>query len=138
MIRWAVVLMLAPVAACHDRSASAPLVSVQLQRDTIDYAMASCVASQPQPFLKDQGERWANAVIQRGHGAIEHWSRIADAVEIELKRSGIAQGQGDGSQAETVPLPVMTCGEITDRPRVQAAIAIARRTLSSDYATPTP
>ncbi|WP_230632325.1 hypothetical protein [Sphingomonas sp. Leaf37] len=136
MIR-AVILAVLPLAPCSAAAAVPPsTVPSALDRDLAAYAVASCFAAMPQPHLKEQGERWAGAVIQRGHGSPEQWSPVADAVAAELKRAGIAQGQGDGPQAPTVPLPVMTCGEITHAATVRAAIAIARRALTVDYKHP--
>jgi hypothetical protein len=128
----AVCLLLLPVGAC-----AAPRQAVDqpsaLERDVAAYAMASCFAALPQPIFQQQGERWAGAVIQRGHGAIEQWTALAEAVAGELKRTGIAQGQGEGPQAATVPLPVMTCGEITTTPAVRAAMRSAEKGLAIDY-----
>ncbi len=100
------------------------------------YAAASCFAALPQLFLKQEGEPWAGAVIQRGRGGPEQWIPVVDAVAAELKRAGIVQGQGDGPQSPTMPLPVMTCGEITRAATVRAAIATAHRALAADYARP--
>lgn len=118
--------------------ASAPVGGVaaaadQMGLDMAAYAEASCLAAQKQTYLRDQGERWAGAVIQRGAGPIETWKAIGDAVDKELARSGIAQGQGDGPAAPTVPLPIMTCGEIANMPSVRAEIARAATVLSPAY-----
>lgn len=136
MIR-AIVLAAQPLAACGSPAPVPPsTVPSALDRDLAAYAAASCFAALPQPFLKEQGERWAGAVIQRGHGSPEQWIPVADAVAAGVKRAGIAQGQGDGPQAPPVPLPVMTCGEITQAATVRAAIATAHRALTADYARP--
>jgi hypothetical protein len=35
-------------------------------RDVEGYVIASCLAQQSEPYLKDQGDGWASVVIQRG------------------------------------------------------------------------
>jgi len=117
--------------------AAAPSPPTPLQRDLAGYATASCFAALPQPLLRKQGERWAGAVIQRGHGAIEAWASLARAVTKELKRTGLDQGLGDGPDSAPTPLPVMTCGEITARPAVRAAMAQAAKALAKDYVATT-
>jgi hypothetical protein len=105
-----------------------------LHDDLVGYAMASCLAIQPNDYLKDQGQRWAGAIMQDAHGPVEAWAPVATAVKAELGRSGIARGQGDGPTAAAVPLPVMTCGRIATTPAVRQAIAVAAKALARDYA----
>ena len=113
--------------------AAAPCTPTPLQRDLASYATASCFAALPQPLLHHGSERWAGAVIAHGHGPIEPWAALARAVADELKRTGIDQGQGAGPDAPPTPLPVMTCGEITDRPAVRAAMETAVKALAKEY-----
>lgn len=101
--------------------------------DLVQYATASCFAFQQNPYLKDQGERWAGAVVQNARGPVEKWTPVANAVKAELARSGVAQGQGEGPQAPTVPLPVMTCGRIATTSAVGSAIDGAAQALAEDY-----
>ncbi len=114
--------------------ATAPLAERDVvARDVAAYAMASCFAMQDQPYLRDQGERWASGVIQRGEGPIEAWTPIAQAVRAELARSGIGQGKPERPTEPSIPLPVLTCGEIGDAPAVRAAMVRARAALAADY-----
>lgn len=99
----------------------------------VQYATASCFAFQQNAYLKDQGERWAGAIMQNARGPIEKWTPVADAVKAELARSGVAQGQGEGPQSPTVPLPVMTCGQIAAKPTVKRSIEAAATALEGDY-----
>lgn len=101
--------------------------------DLVQYATASCFAFQQNDYLKNQGERWASAILQNAHGPVEKWTPVADAVKNALARSGVAQGQGEGPQAPTVPLPVMTCGQIATTPAVSFSIDTAAKALSKDY-----
>ncbi len=133
MIRIVPVLSLA-LAACNSTATAAKPDTVQLHRDLADYATATCFAAQQNAYLKDQGERWAGAVMQRAHGPVEQWTAVADAVAAELKARGIAAGQGEGPQSATIPLPVMTCGQIAATATVRAAIERAASALAADYA----
>lgn len=119
--------------SCAVTAGAAPAPSPSLLRDLDAYAAASCLAALDHPFLKDQGERWAGAVVQRSAGPIAAWRPVADAVRLELKRAGIAQAQGAGPRAPALALPVMTCGEIADAPPVRRAIARAAATLTGAY-----
>lgn len=105
-----------------------------LRSALVEYATASCLAFQPNEYLKDQGERWAGAIMQNARGPAGKWTPVADAVRAELSRSGVAQGQGAGPQAPTVPLPVMTCGRIAAAPAVHRSIDIATHALVAAYA----
>ena len=106
-----------------------------LHEDVVAYAMASCFAYQQNASLKDPGERWAGAIMQRAHGPAEKWTPVADAVKAELARSGIAQGQGEGPQSPAISLPVMTCGQIANLAAVRRSIETASKALAQDYRT---
>lgn len=101
--------------------------------DLVQYATASCFAFQQNEYLKDQGERWAGAIMQNARGPVEKWTPVADAVKAELARSGVAQGQSEGPQSPTVPLPVMTCGMIATTTAVSRSIDAAAKALAEDY-----
>ncbi len=133
-MRQAVAMRALTVAVAIARPATAAPDRSALQRDLVDYAMASCFAAQPDPYLKDQGQRWAGAVMQRAHGPVELWTPVADAVARELGRTGIGGAQPDRPGLPGIPLPVMTCGEITETPSVRMAIETAARALRADYA----
>lgn len=104
-----------------------------LARDVAAYAVASCLARLDEPFLREQGVLWAGAVVQRGHGPVEPLIALAEAVEAELARTGVAQGKPDGPGAPTKPMPLMTCGEIVHRPAVRAATARTAAALRPSY-----
>jgi hypothetical protein len=126
------------LAGCSDRPAPTKTETVSaLRDDLVAYAMASCFTYQNNAYLKEQGWRWAGAIMQNAHGPVEKWAPVAAAVKAELARSGIAQGQGEGPRAPTLPLPVMTCGEIAAAPPVRQAVEVAMKALAKDdRATP--
>ncbi len=134
MNRYILGLRLALAASASTAAVAASPEPPTLHRDLADYATATCFAAQQNAYLKDQGQRWVGAVMQRAHGPVEQWTSIADAVTAELKASGIAVGQGEGPQSATIPLPVMTCGQIAATATVRAAIDRAASALAADYA----
>ncbi len=126
------IVVLAVLAGCDGRSAPRETTSA-VREELAHYATASCFAFQRDAYLKDQGQRWAGAIVQNASGAIEPWAPVADAVKRELARSGVAQGQDDGPRSPTIPLPVMTCGRIAAAPAVRRAIDAAATALSQTY-----
>lgn len=128
------IMLFALLAGCSGQSQPVKAETHFAARDDlVQYAMASCFAFQQNEYLEDQGERWAGAVMQNARGPVEKWTPVADAVKAELTRSGVAQGQGEGPQSQTVPLPVMTCGRIADAPSVRKVIDEAGKALMDDY-----
>ncbi len=137
-IRRAAVLVLTLVTGCAASPHPVARRTVpDLRGALVEYAAASCLAFQPNEYLKDQGERWAGAIMQNARGPAGKWTSVANAVRAELSRSGVAQGQGSAPQAPIIPLPVMTCGRITDTPSVCRSIDIAAHALATDYAAGT-
>ena len=133
MMRTAMML-LALVAGCSGGALPAKADKKPAARDDlVEYATASCFAFQQNGYLKDQGERWAGAVLQHAPGPVAKWTLVADAVKAELARAGVGQGQGEGPQAPTVPMPVMTCWRIATMPSVSRSIDAAVRALAGDY-----
>lgn len=114
----------AVAAPAHGRSA--------LQRDIESYATAACLSRQREPLLKEQGDAWASAIIQRSHGSIDHFTTVAKAVDGELKRRPVAVGH-DEATGKDKSLPALLCGEIGDSPLVRAAMVRAEAQLSRDY-----
>lgn len=128
------IVFLALLAGCSGQSKPVKVETKPAARDDlVEYATASCFAFQQNEYLKDQGERWAGAVMQNARGPVEKWTPVADAVKAELTRSGVAQGQGEGPQSPTVPLPVMTCGRIAATPAVSRSIDAAAKAMADDY-----
>lgn len=123
-MRWVMGLLAATIAtvpvAAAVRSAAA--------RDVEGYAVATCLAAQADPVLKQQGEGWASAIIERGRGGVEQLRPVQLAVARALAQSGVAVMRQDGPRPSDLALPAMTCGEIVDRPVVRAAVdgAVAR------------
>src|SRR6185436_9376363 len=69
-------------ACAADRSA--------VELDVEGYAIASCLAAQDQPYLKDQGDGWASAIIQRSKGAPDAFVAVGTAVKAELAKGDMA------------------------------------------------
>jgi hypothetical protein len=104
-----------------------------VQRDVEGYAIASCLTSQTEPYLKDQGDAWASVVVQRMHGDIDVLAGIAEQVQRENATGDMAVMRDEARPAQGKPLPVLHCGEVIDRPAVRAAIQKAIATLRPSY-----
>jgi hypothetical protein len=102
-----------------------------VQRDVEGYAIASCLVAQDQSYLKDQGDGWASAIVQRGKGSLDAFTGVASAVKAELAKGNMAVIRSEKTKDK--PLPVMHCGEIIDAPSVHAAINKAVRRLPPSY-----
>jgi hypothetical protein len=101
------------------------------QRDVEDYAIAACFNSQADPFVKDQGDAMASAILQRGHGAIETLGAVADAVKREIAKSDIPVAHNEVTGDK--PMSLLYCTDIIDRASVRKAIAIAIARLAPAY-----
>jgi hypothetical protein len=91
-------------------------------RDVEGYAIAACLVHQAEPYLKDQGYAWGNAIIQRGKAPIEVLAPIEDAVKLEIAKGDMAIIHVDTNPPENKTAPVLYCGEIIDMPSVRATI----------------
>jgi hypothetical protein len=133
MMRMAITILFVLAGCSGDAAPVGAMAPSTVHDDLVAYATASCFAVQPNDYLKDQGQRWAGAIMQGARGAVEKWEPVAAAVKAELASSGVAQGQGEGPMAPTVALPVMTCGTIATTSSVRRSIAVAERALAGDY-----
>jgi hypothetical protein len=104
-----------------------------VQRDVEGYAIASCLYAQKEPYLKEQGDGWASAIVQRSNGSLDALTAVGDAVKAELAKGDMAIIRNEAEPMKGLALPVMYCGEIIDEPSVHAAIAKAVKTLAASY-----
>jgi hypothetical protein len=125
--------LLIAAACCAAMSTPDAYARSAVQRDVEGYAIASCLASQDQPYLKDQGDGWASVIVQRGKGGLEALTAVAAAVKAELAKSVMAVIHSEEGPVKDKPLPVMYCSEIIDKPTVRAAINNAVKKLAPSY-----
>jgi hypothetical protein len=104
-----------------------------VQRDVEGYAISSCLTNQKDPYLKDQGDAWASVIVQRSHGDIEQLKPVASAVNTETAQGHVAVMRVESDPAHGKELPVLTCAEIIDAPRVREAIDKAVKKLAPAY-----
>ena len=124
---------MAAAACCAAMSTSDAYARSPVQRDVEGYAIASCLAAQDQPYLKDQGDGWASVIIQRGKGELDALTAVAAAVKAELAKGGMAIVHNEDGPIKDKPLPVLYCSEIIDAPSVHAAINTAVKKLAPSY-----
>lgn len=129
--------LIAVIAAGIATSATAAHGRPSVQRDVEGYAIATCLASQKEPYLKDQGDAWASVIVQRSHGGIEQFSSVAAAVKTALTQARVPVIHQDSDSPKDKELPVLYCAEIIDAPGVDGAIRKAVRKLAPSYGAKT-
>ncbi|MFJ7440140.1 hypothetical protein ACIQW5_21025 [Methylorubrum thiocyanatum] len=117
-----------------DTSAAAGMRRTALRADVEGYAMAACLTRQDVPFLREQGYLWGDVVLQRGHGPVEDWTTLAEAVGAAAARRAMPMARGDGAVHDPLkPMPLLFCHELVRSPAVRAAKARAMRRLAPAY-----
>jgi len=102
-------------------------------RDVESYAVASCLTYQKQPFLKDQGDGWASAIIQRSKGSLDDFTAVAEAVKAEVARGNMAVIRVEAGPEHEKALSIAYCFEILDAASVHAAVDSAMKNLADAY-----
>jgi hypothetical protein len=133
MMRKALFLLGLAVAGCAAGAEMIGAPRAKVLRDVEGYAIASCLANQVQPYLKDQGDAWAAVIVQRMRGSLDVLADIAEQVKRENAKGEMAVIRDDAGPAKDKALPVLYCGEIIDRPSIRAAIQTAVSALSPSY-----
>ncbi|WP_044560954.1 hypothetical protein [Azospirillum sp. B4] len=92
------------------------------QRDVEGYAIATCLVAQDQPYLKDQGYGWGEAIVQGRGRDPEALAPVTAAVTAALAKGDMPVARDESNPQQGKALPVLYCGEIIDKPTVRAAI----------------
>lgn len=95
--------------------------------DVREYAMATCLAGQTEPALRDQGRAWAGVVVQRGPGDPARLRAVDAAVLNELARRDVPIVHDETNPAGGTPLWIRWCVMMADRPTVRIATVRAAR-----------
>jgi hypothetical protein len=101
-------------------------------RDVEGYAIASCLVSQSESYLRDQGDGWASVIVQRMKGDIDALSGVTGQVKVELAKGNMAVIRAESPPGDRA-LPLLYCCEIIDAPAVRTAIEKAVGALGSAY-----
>ena len=102
-----------------------------VRRDVEGYAIASCLTSQKEAYLVDQGDAWASSIIQRSHGNLEYFTALSDVVK-KAVATGVMKVIILGPK-NVKTLPVAFCAEIIDTPSVRLAIENTIKKLKPEY-----
>ena len=87
------------------------------------YAVASCLTEQEDPILKDQGYRWAEAIIQSSNKYdFEMVLPVFEAVKKEIPNNDMYMIRDELNPQQAKALPVYYCYDIVLKPSVQSAI----------------
>ena len=108
------------------------------------YAVASCFAQLNDPFLKDQGDRWAGAIVQySGRYDFDILLPVAQAVKKEVAKQEMIIVTDDNHPKLGKELPLFYCYDIVLKPAVRAAIntayeKIKKKTIFLEKTSPVP
>jgi hypothetical protein len=93
--------------ACASTGSKIAYGRSDVQRDVEGYAISSCLTSQKDAYLKDQGDGWASVIVQRSHGDIEHFKKVADAVNSEVAEGHVAVIRPESEPVQGKELPLL-------------------------------
>ncbi len=122
------------VTACATRPDINRTLQPELLRDVEGYAIASCLASQPHSYLKDQGDAWASVIVQRMHGDPSVLLDIFKRVTIQVEKGNIAVMRSEIEPGQDKILPVLFCSEIIYQPEIRSTILEVVKKLEPFYA----
>lgn len=120
--------------ACATSLGSSTEERPSVVRDAERYAIASCLTRQSHPYLRDQGDAWASAIVQTMAGDPALLGPIVTAVDQELNQNSMAVARDDATGGDK-NLPIMHCAEIGDAPEVRRAINTAVEALRDGTTT---
>lgn len=105
----------------------------RLQQDVEGFAVASCLAQQSPAYLKQQGEGWAQIIIDRGHGSPKALDALDKVVRGEAVRAAPYVNRDEANPTRGAPMPIAFCAEMIDRPVVRAAMKRTMVALAPAY-----
>lgn len=126
-------LVFAPLSACATTPNAAASGRDPVRRDVEGYAIASCLTYQQQPYLKDQGDGWASAIIQRSRGDLDALTAVAEAVKTEVAKGNMSVIRVETGPKHEKALPIAYCFLILDTPSVHTAVENTIKKLAASY-----
>ena len=120
--RFAGCLVLVTLSACMATIPARAIANDAVRRDVESYAIASCLTYQQEAFLKDQGDGWASAIVQRSKGDINDLTAVAEVVKDEVAKGNMVVIRNEDGRAPDKALPVAYCFEILDTLSVHTAV----------------
>ncbi len=94
---------------------------------------ASCLFYQQQPFLKDQGDGWASAIIQRSKGELDDFTAVADVVKMEISKGNMVVIRAENEPGHEKALPIAYCFGLLKTASVRLAVEKATKQLEDSY-----
>ncbi len=132
-MRIIIIFLTLILTACTTKSVTDDLSKSKALRDIEGYAIASCLAFQPNSYLKDQGDAWASVIIQRMKGSPDALAEIIEQVKLEAEQGNMAVIRDDAMPGQDKSLPILFCSEIVDLPKVRDAIQKAMMIIEPLY-----
>lgn len=133
MMRVTIFLIFFLVTSCASRPDMHQDYQQKLLRDVEGYAIASCLASLSNSYLKDQGDAWASVIVQRMSGDPSFLLDIVEQVAIEVEKGNMAVMRSDVEPEQDKMLPVLFCSEIIYQPKIRGKILEAVKNLEPFY-----
>lgn len=121
------------LSACVATVPTRSIANDAVRRDVESYAIASCLTYQQKAFLKDQGDSWASAIVQRSKGDINELTSVAEVVKAEVAKGNMVVIRNETGPAPDKALPVAYCFEILNTPSVHTAVEQAIKKLAASY-----
>lgn len=121
-MRFVLMVMAAAMAGCTMHPASLSNVNHQVLKDIESYAIASCLCNQADPYLKQQGDAWASAIIQRTNITLETLTSISAQIDNYAGGGQTALVRSEAPGEKDKSLPLMFCYEIVEKSEIRAAI----------------
>ncbi len=123
-------LILASVLGCSSpySQSDKPLENISV-RDINSYAIASCYTFLTNPYLMDQGDAFASAVLQRSQLDPVELAGLIEAVRTFSKENALPVIRSESLVDEDKTLPVLFCSEVI----YDSAVKVEIGKLRTDY-----
>ncbi len=121
-MRFVLIVMTAAMAGCSMHSASLSNINQQVLRDIESYAIASCFCNQADRYLKQQGDAWASAIIQRTNITLETLASVSAQIDKYTGSGQTAVVRSEVPGEKDKSLPLLFCYEIIEKAEIRAAI----------------
>lgn len=112
-MRWMILAAVLLVVGCATSGINKNKIEVaSIQKDAHSYAVASCYAFLPNPFLKSQGDAFASVILQRSQLHPNDLAGLISAVKQYMLNTNEAVTRVEREGAEDKSVPVLFCSEV--------------------------
>ncbi|MGF1464372.1 MAG: hypothetical protein ACFB2Z_14655 [Maricaulaceae bacterium] len=94
----------------------------QIELEINDYVMASCLVHSDDPVIQEQGEIWAEGILQSSNIKVSNLTQINESVKIELKQDGIQISRPNRVNDRSTLAWVASCAEMRHKENIKREI----------------